>query len=812
MLASLFSDLRFAMRMLRKTPGLSAAAILTIGLGVGLVTQTFSSVYGTVLRGPAVPNRHRLVHVNERIPSLDRTDDEMPLLVYLDLRRQQTVFDDLGAGYEANLNLAGEGSPPERVRGDVESANALALLGVPPLLGRVFRAGEDAPDAPPRIVISYRLWQTRFVGDPSVVGRTIRVNGEATEIIGVMPKGFRFPFDEDAWTTLRLDPAKMGRADWRVDVFGRTRAGVPPQAVGADMDRIARWLSDTYPRDVKPATFPVEPYTERYMPRQIAEVLFLELVATFGVLLIACANVTNLLLARSAVRYREVAIRTALGAKRSRLVGQLFAEASVLALLGGALGTLLAWAGALAMDHAIVSIQKPYWIMVRMDGRALAFSLGMTLLATLAAGTIPALRASGTGVGEVLKDEGRGSSSLRVSRLSAALVVGQITVSGAILLAAGLMVKSLVNLRNVHLGFEPTGVLVGTVTLPAADYPDSGERLRFFQDLQERLRAEPGAESVALASGLPSLGAEQWAVAVEGKSYPEDRDYPVTNGSVVTDGFFETMKVGVLRGRAFHPGEVWDASDPVAVVNQSLAHKLFGGGDPVGRHIRIGRGASTAPWLRIVGVVPDLHIGGGVGGIGDDRVPPEELYVPPATMAYRTLNVAVRTRGAPAAFAPRLRAVVSGLDPNLPVYGVAPMPRAIQTATWFFGLFGTVFVIFGVTALIMASVGLYGIMAFSVNQRRQEMGVRMAVGAGPRQIMAIVLRRGAAQVGVGVVLGLGLGFLMARPLSVVTFGVSLTDPAVYLAIVGTLVLVGLLACVVPARSAMKTDAVETLRA
>jgi putative ABC transport system permease protein len=360
MVAALISDLRLGLRMVRKTPGLSTAAILTIALGVGLVTQTYSTVDGSVLRGLNVPGADRLVHVNEHIPSLDRTNDQIPLRVYLDLRRQQTVFEDVAAGYESSFNLAGEGAPPERVRGDVESANALALVGVPPLMGRVFREGEDAADAPPRIVLSYRLWKNRFDSDPAVVGKTIRVNGEATEIIGVMPEGFRFPFDEDAWMTVRLDPATMSRDAWRVDVFARIRAGATTKAVSSDLEEIARWMAATYPTDAQPSTFLTEPYAERYMPRQIADVLFLMLAATFGVLLIACANVANLLLARATIRSREVAVRTALGANRVRVVRQLFSEALVLAILGGVLGAVLAWVGAVAMDRAIADIEKPH--------------------------------------------------------------------------------------------------------------------------------------------------------------------------------------------------------------------------------------------------------------------------------------------------------------------------------------------------------------------------------------------------------------------------------------------------------------------
>ncbi len=808
---TLLTDVRFGARMLLKTPGLSLVAVLTIALGVGLTTHAYSAVDGTVLRGLPVPEQDRLMYVSESIERLGVSGNSVPLADLSDLREARTPFDGLAAFLQRTANLAGDEAPPERVVVAQVSANALSLVGVPPLLGRIFEDGEDRPEAPARIVLSYRLWQNRFAGDPAIVGKTIRVDSEATEVVGVMPDGFHFPFAESAWMPLRLDRDPPVRRSNFVDVFARLAPGVGVDAATAALDAVALDLERIHPEDNESVRFEVRPFAERYMPPQITAVMILMLAATFGVLLIACANVANLLLARASIRGREVAIRTALGASRLRVIRQLLAESSVIAVLGGVLGIGLAAVGLRFFNAAILDIEKPYWIDPRLDLPALLFALGVTLVASLAAGTLPALRASGGGVDSALRDEARGSSSRTVARLSASLVVGELAVSCGLLIAAGFMIQSIVNLNSVDLGFDPEPVVTGWVALSDKDYPTAQDRRAFFEALEDRLEAEPGATSAALTTSLPALGGSQWRVTVEGRAYPADRDVPVTFGSVVTRGFFETMGVALTRGRDFTPAEVWDATEPVAIVNESFARRIVGDADPIGARVRIGLVTSSLPWMRIVGVVPDLHVGGGVGGIGDDRLPPQYLYVTPAVLDRSYFAAAVRTSGPPAALAPRLRGIVGELDPDLPVSDVATMPEAISASTWSYGLFGSLFTIFGVAALFMATVGLYGVMAFSVAQRRQEMGVRMALGAAPGQIMRMVLRRGTGQLAMGAGIGIGLGVLLGKPLTFVTYGVRLTDPLLYIIIVCTLCAAGVLACLVPARSATRADPVSAMR-
>ncbi|HSM59740.1 MAG TPA: ABC transporter permease [Longimicrobiales bacterium] len=810
-MSTLGPDLRFGMRMLLKTPGLSAVAVLTIALGVGLTTHAYSALDGTVLRGLPVPDQERLMNVTERIDRLDVTTSRVPIADLVDLRERQTPFEELAAYAQLSVNLAGEEAPPERIAGALVSANALSVLGVQPLMGRVFVAGEDAPDATPRIVLSYPLWQNRFGADRDIVGRTVRANGQAAEVVGVMPEGFHFPFREAAWMPLRLDPDTEVRRAAFVDVFGRLREGVSREAALASLEGVARDLERIHPEENEGVRFEIRHFAERFMPPQITSVMFLMLAATFGVLLIACANVANILLARASVRGREVAVRIALGASRLRVMRQLLGESFVLAVVGGALGVLFAYLGMEAFNAAIADIERPYWIDTRVDGRALAFAVGVTLLASLAAGTLPALRASGMGLGEALRDETRGSTSGRLSGLSTALVVGEVAVSCGLLVAAGLMIKSVVNVASLDPGFDPERVLTGRVALDESGYATAEERRALFEALEERLEAEPGVATAVLATALPALGGSEWAVTVEGRTYPTDRDVPVTYGAVVTRGFFETMGVELVRGRDFEHAEVWDASEPVAIVNESFARRIVGDADPIGARVRLGRSSSTYPWMRIVGVSPDLHVGGGVGGIGDDLLPPQYLYLTPAVLPRQAMVAAVRTEGPPASLAPRLRAIVSELDPNLPVDALRTMPDAIRSSTWAFGFFGSLFTIFGLAALFMAAVGLYGVMAFSVAQRRQEMGVRMALGARPADIRGMVLGRGVRQLAAGTVVGLALGLLIAKPLSFVTYGVTLADPFLYAFIVATLGSAGLVACLVPARAATRADPVAAMR-
>ncbi len=810
--SALRTDLRFSLRMLKKTPLLSLTAIITVAVGVGLTTQTFSAVYGGILRGLPVPGRERLMALDQNRLEMDIESMEMSIHDFRDLRELQTSFEDVAAFYQGTVNLAGDGGLPERFAGAYVSANALSHLGVPPLLGRGFLQGEDESDASPVVVLSHHLWQNRFGGDAHVVGQTIRVNGEATEIVGVMPEGFRFPFNEDLWLTHRMDLATLPRGGGEdLDVFGRLREGVSVEAARAELGAIAASLAARFPETNRGVGMGVQPYGLRFMPPRIRAVMWAMLISTFGVLLIACANVANLLLARASTRTREVAIRTALGASRSRVVRQLMMESAVLAVIGGALGLGLSAWGLRVYNGFAAGINRPYWIDPEMDLPVLLFSLGATAVASIIAGMAPALRASGVRVGEVLKDQGRGCSSLRMGRFSTALVVTEIALSAAILVGAGFMIRSVINVGRVDLGFDPSGVLTGRISLFQGEYPDHESRDQFFTLLKERVEAEPGVVSAALGTHLPGLGSFTYYVAVEGEPYVNDGDYPAVAATIVSEGYFRTFNVDPVRGRDFSRLETQFGGEPVVIVNQSFVDKYLADGEPLGRRVRWGVSGSTQPWMTVVGVVSDMHVGGGVGGLGDDRLSPERIYIPKGLYDHRGFALAVRTLGPPEAMAHRMRGIVTELDGNLPVYDLGSHDLSLRQATWAFKLFGVQFSVFGGLALFLAAVGLYGVMAFSVNQRRREMGVRMALGAERTVILRLVLTRGGRQLMVGIAVGLLVGAGFGGPMRYVLYGVEIGDPLVYLTIVATLGLAGCVACILPARAAVRADPVEAMR-
>ncbi len=805
---NLLRDVRYGIRTLFKTPGLSAIAIVTIALGIGLTTHTFSIVYGSVIRGLPYDGADRLVFLTQSNAIDGWSDRSIPYHDFLDIRAEQSTLEGVGGLYNGTVNLADSDQRPERYLGAWVSWNTLQLTGASPVLGRLFQEGEDLPGADPTVVLSHDIWQNRYGSDPNILGRTIRANGEQHTIIGVMPEKFKFPFDNYLWLPLGLDVSQFERGNGTyLQVPALLRPGVSLDEARAELATIAARLQQSYPETNENVMIDIGAFTEEYMPAQITAVLWVMLIAVFGVLLIACANVANLLLARAVNRSKEIAVRSALGASRGIIVRQLLIESLVLAVIGGTLGIALSYVGIAGFNAWIIDIQKPFWIEIALFPPVLAFAIVITFVAAVASGTIPAFKASGAQVHEILKDASRGSS-FRMSRVTTALVVGEIAVSCALLIAAGFMVKSIINIKNVDLGFETAGVFTARVGLPITDYPDEEARLRFHDQLLAELEALPRVESASLGWVLPANDPGMYWYGVEDETYLTDRDYPFANYAAITPAFFKTFGTAVIQGREF-TSQDRDGNLTVAIVNESFARRHFAA-SAVGRRLRFGRSDSERPWLTIVGVVPDLYVGGGVGGIGSDDRIQEHIYAPLAQDVSRFVSLAVKVAGDPLTMAAPIREVVSGIDPNLPTYEVDSMEGVIETNTWAFGLFGTLFAIFGVISLFMSAVGLYGVMAFAVQRRRQEMGIRMALGAYPKDIVRLVFRNGFKQLGVGMVIGVGIGAGLSQPLRVILFGVDTTDVTVYLAIVVTLAAAGALACWLPATRATRVNLVEAL--
>ena len=528
--------------------------------------------------------------------------------------------------------------------------------------------------------------------------------------------------------------------------------------------------------------------------------------AVFLVLLIACANVANLLLSRAFDRSKEVAIRTALGAGRGRVIGQILIEASVLALVGAIIGIVLANVGSQLFENAVADTQPPFFMDFSVDAPILLFILGITTLATLLAGTLPALQVTRGNLNEVLADEARGSSSFKMGRLSRALVVLQVAMSCGLLVVAGLMIKSVVNLGTADYGFEPDSIMTARVGLFPTDYPELEDRRQFFEELQRRLESRSGVLAATLTPNLPVTGSNNGPVIIEGVSYADEAEQPIVNRAPISPGFFETFDVDLLQGRDFN---IMDTADslPVAIVNASFAEKLFAGRDPLGRRFAAGAvGSETADeWLTVVGVVPDLYMNGPL----NER--PEGIYVPLAQGDAQFVSIAIRTQGDPLSFSQMLREEVMAIDGDLPLYWMRTMAGGIEEETWFYWVFGALFMVFGLVALVLASVGLYGVMSFAVRRRTHEVGIRMALGAESRRVLGLVIRQGLFQLGLGLVLGMLLARLLANLMQMVLYQVEPTDATTFASIVATLLATGLLACFLPALRASRVDPMIALR-
>ncbi|HEU4643569.1 MAG TPA: ABC transporter permease [Gemmatimonadaceae bacterium] len=801
---SALRDLRYAARALRKSPGLVIVSVLALTIGIGLTTTMFSIVYGALMRGLPFPDGDRVVEISRDNRARDIQRAGLPVHDVLDLRERQRSFTDVAAYYQGTVNVSG-GERAERFDGAFVTANTFRLLHVQPILGRDFRDGEDQPGAEPVAIIGDAMWRTRYGGDPGIVGRVIRVNGAPRTVVGVMPEGFLFPNREQIWLPLGMNPLtiKRGEGQW-LSVIARPKPGVSLDQVNRELAAFSARLAAEHEETNDGFVASALPFVDAELGPQPHQLLYTMLGAVFLVLLIACANVANLLIDRAAHRTKEVAVRTALGASRWDVVRQFLAESLLLSGVGALFGVALAYGGITAFNRAIADTGVPFFIDIRLHPPVLAFTAAVAALASVVAGALPAWQSSRADIGEVLKDESRGASSLRIGRMSRGLVMFEVALSCGLLVAAGLTIKSLARLRHVDYGFATEGIFTARLGFPAT-YTDTTQQMRFFHTLDLRLRELPGARSAAIVSGLPGVNLGGTTFAIEGRAYAAERDYPRTRQLDVTPGYFATFDVPVLQGRALGDQDRTDA-EPVVVVNQAFVREYFHGESPVGRRIRFGGARSTDPWRTIVGVVPDIF--------SDDAEHrrPAIVMAPLAQHHSNFVSLAVRVSGGdPMALAPAVRQTVASLDPDLPLYWVYSMHEALARPTWFYRVFGTMFMLFGFVALFLASVGLYAVMAFSVSRRSRELGIRMALGARAGDVVRLVLRQGVVQLTVGMIAGLAIAALVSRVMSVVLFDVQPRDPVIFAGVVGVLSAAGLLACVMPARRATRVDPVVALR-
>ena len=808
-LSELRQDAAFALRQLRFAPGLSLIAVLTLALGIGSTAAIFSVLHAVVLRPLPFPHPERIVH----LWSLERGEERsLSPGNFFAFRNETRSLEHLSALQNASFNLTGDG-PPERILGARVSAGYFAAFQARPALGRVFSEAEDQPSREQVVVISSRLWHDRFGADPGVVGRPIRLNGLPYTVVGVMPASFSLRADgPQVWAPMALETEKATEfSNNYLQVFGRLRPGISLQEAQSEVTALARRLEERAPDDNKGKGALLGGFADRLVGGYRER--FLVLLGAVGcVLLIACVNVSNLLLARGAARSREIAIRAALGAGRGRIVRQLLTESLVLGLAGAAAGLALAYGGVRFLV-AISPPGVPRLEQAAIDGTALAFLLAVSLAASLAVGLMPALRTTRPDLQGMLKEGGRSLGGSPRDRVRSTLLVTEVALALVLLAGAGLLIRSAIRLQQVEMGFDPEGVLTAQISLPSSDYPDNSRIVATAQRIVEEVEHLPGVESAAAASILPfSRWNTSSTLTIEGKVTKERSEQIDGNTRVVTPGYLSTLKVPRLRGRDFTPADREDAPRVVAI-NATLARMAWPGEDPIGKRLAYSSTDDKPDWLEVVAVVGDFRQG------RLERAVQPELYLPlPQAVGFlqngNGASVAIVAKASgkadPSTLAEPLRRAVQAVDPRLPVFDLKTMNQ-LRAATVALTRFNTLLLTaLGLIGLVLAAVGIYGVIAYFVSQRTSEIGLRMALGATKGKVLAMIVLQAMRPVVVGLILGLGGAFVAARAITGLLFGITANDPATFTGVLVVLTAAALLASWLPARRAARVDPTRAL--
>lgn len=804
-------NLRYALRRLTAEPVFTLVVVLAIGLGIGMNTTVFTLVNAVLLRGLPYDNADEIVVVstydNER-----RDDGPTAWPDFEDWKRDAKSVRGLSATSGMPFNLSGEPGAPERIPGARITPNTFGMLGQPMLLGRDFVEADGKPGAPAVVILSHKVWERRFAGEPNVVGRTVRVNEVPTEIVGVMPPDVMFPNNNEAWIPLIATASQLKRDSRSLEVFARLAPGVGQAEAQTELSGIAARLEQAYPQTNRNRGVLVQTINQRQNGGPIRVVFLMLLAAVSLLLLIACANVASLLVARAVARTREIGVRIALGAGRRTIVAQLLTESVVLGVLGGILGLGIAYIGVTLFDRAVADVGKPYWIKFTFDWKVFGW-LAMVCVGTgLIFGLAPALQLARTDTNEVLKDASRGQTSGRGRWLTSSLVVIEMAFTLALLAGAGAMIRSFVAMYNADLGANTANVLTGGISLSETKYPDGPSRHRFVEQLEERLRALPGVETVSIGTAFPGQGIGQLTLEIDGEPRATRETPRLVRVASVGPGFFETFRVAASQGRLLNPRDGQSGAEAV-VVNQRFAERHFGGQSPLDRRIMLRNedGPDTV-WARIVGVVPHVR---------HADLTSNELhavvYRPVRMTASSGFNIALRSRQPVETLAASLRSAVQGLDPDLPVSQIRTMDDNLARNRWPFRVFGSLFVLFAIFGLVLSTIGMYSVTAYSVSQRRTEIGLRMALGAQPGQVSWLVLKRGLVQLAIGAPLGLALAFMVMKGMDAGGDGQSLLvgiepgDPLTMASILLLVSTITLIACLLPARRAARLNPVAALR-
>jgi putative ABC transport system permease protein len=804
MIESILQDLRYGVRVLIKNPAFTAVAVLTLALGVGANTAIFSVVNAVLLRPLPYPDAQQLVWIWETHPNIKVEPASLPN--FTDWKNQAGSFEGMAAFISSTLALTGEGEP-ERIPTAFVVGDLFSVLGVSPALGRSFLAEEDKPGNARVVILSHAMWQRRFGGDRNIINKSITLSGNPYTVIGVLPQGFKHPESgqrklPELYAPLGRAPESAGRRSDFLGVVARMKPGVSLTQAQVEMNTITARLSQQYPDSNANWGVTLLPLHER-VTGDVSRALWLLMGVVGFLLLIACVNVANLMLARSAARGQEIAIRRALGADRLRLVRQFLTESVLLSLVGGALGLLLAKWGITALT-SLSPGNIPRLDEVRLNWPVLVFTLAASLLTGLVFGLFPALNATNPNLTASLKEGGRGSTEgSRSARLRRALVVSEIAIALMLLVGAGLMVRSFMRLQEVDPGFQPERVLAVDVALPGAKYKEDERVVGFFDQFLSRVKTQTGVESVAAISTLPLSGSgDIITFEIEGKTALADSGSVDAEYRIATPGYFRTMRIPLVKGNEFTERDTKDA--PYAmVINETFARRFFPNEEPIGK--RINFGGTESPWRTIVGMVKDVRLQ------SLDTEPYPQMYVALAQAPRRSMTMVVRTASDPLSVIPFVRNELATLDKDQPLYNVRTMQQVMSESTARRRFNMMLIAIFAFLGLVLASVGIYGVISYSVTQRTHEIGVRMALGAEARDILKMIVRQGMGMVILGVGLGLGGAFGLTRVMSSLLFGVSPTDLFTFAGVSLILATVALLACYIPARRATRVDPMIALR-
>lgn len=809
-------DLRYALQLIAKDRWYSVVAIVALALGIGVNATVFTLVNAVLIRGLPYKDSGKLYML-----SSNRHPTGRALVSPLDLKdwkAQAKSFIDIGAFSGTGGNIADDRAAPQQVRAQRLTPNVFRLLGQQPLFGRDFAPGDDAPGAERVVLLGYGIWKSRYGDDRSVIGKTLRIDGKPATIVGVMSEGMMFPSNAELWIPL-VPAAQQTRTSRYLQVFGRLRDDASRKQAQTELNGIAARLAAAYPDTNKDFTgVLVETFAERFNGGNIRTVMLAMMGAVSFVLLIACANVANLLLSRSVHRSREIAVRIALGATRWRVVRQLLVESVCLGVMGGVLGLGLAVIGVRLFDRAVVDSGKPYWVIFTMDYTVFGFLAIICVLTGIIFGLAPALQVTKTNVNEVLKEGGRGNAGgVRARWLTGTMVVLELALTLVLLVGAGLMIRSFLKLYTLDVGIRTDNLLAIGVGLSGTKYPNADARRAFYDHFAPRLAAIPGAQAVAFTTSVPPFGTGRRDFELEGGPVRKPDEQAAQVGTVViSPAFFDAVGVQLRRGRVFHDTD-GNAGNETVIINERLAAEFFKGQDPIGRRLRFvqpppaqAQGAPAPPppvWRTIVGISPTIRHAN-----QQDAEPTNVVYIPLRQEPSGFTNLLVRTSLRPGALMSAVREQMRNVDPDQPVQNVQTMAQLLDRQMWPYRVFGTLFLGFAVIALVMSAVGLYAVMAYSVTQRRMEIGVRMALGANGADLRWLILKRGLLQMGLGLALGLAGAFGLSRVLRTLLVQVTPTDPLTFGVITVILTAVAIAACLIPARRASRVDPLVALRA